>query len=114
MKPIKVEWAQPEHWYDLTEWTLLEAFEINGYLLVAGEKSNGGSIPWGLRNAFNSTGKGFPAFFAHDKKCNIKGYPRKQADKELLRDLITCGVNERRAKAMYGAVRFYSITTGKR
>jgi hypothetical protein len=111
---IPLDRLEPTSWHQLTEWRLREDVEINGYVTPKYFICDGGSIPFGLRSAFNPTGKGMRAFIAHDHKIKFNTMPRKQADEEFLRDLITCGVNERRAKSMYYAVRTYAVLTGKK
>lgn len=104
---ILITWMKPKHWSDRTRFLLNQSLDINGYKVPSGFITDGGSIPWGMRNTFSPVGKGFPAFCAHDKKC-VDKEDRKQADKELYRDLKSCGVNRGRAWAMYKAVRAYA------
>ena len=111
---ISIIWLRPRSWSELTEYQLVDDFSHRGYLVPAGFITDGASIPYGMRDTFNPMGKPFPAAILHDHKCKRNDYSRKQADKELYRDLQSCGVNKRRAWLMYAAVRAYAITTGKR
>ncbi len=110
---INLTWIKPKKWSDLPLYKIEKGLFVNEYYVEIGFITDGGTIPWGLRDIFNPMGKGLPAFIAHDHKCKRDDYDRKQADKELYRDLKDCGVNVRRAWLMYRAVRMNSILTGK-
>ena len=61
-KEIKVTWLAPDSWSELTKFRINEALITNGYATEEGFITDGGTIPWGFRNTFNPTGKGFQAF----------------------------------------------------
>lgn len=109
IKEIKGTWISPSGSTKLTRFKLGEGIEVNGYGIPTGYITNGGNIPYGFRGIFNPLGEGLPAFIAHDHKIDELAVPRKQANKELRRDLIDCGVNARRAYTMYMGVEAYRI-----
>ncbi len=109
---LKVEWIRPESYKELTKWRTLENVAINGTYIPAGFITDSGSIPYLFRRNVNPVGQGFIAYVSHDWKCEAKGYPRLQADQELLRDLIDSGMNKNRARLVYWAVRSYARIKG--
>jgi hypothetical protein len=105
---IDVRWVRPKRWSDLPKFQLLNEVTVNGYVIERGFSSDGGSVPFGIRDTFNPLGKGFIAFIAHDHKA-VNKLPRKKANRELLSDLKDSGVNARRAYMIYMGVEAYRI-----
>lgn len=105
---VDVRWLKPKNWSDLPRFKLLSKAKINGYFIERGFITDGGSVPFGLRDSFNPLGKGFPAFIAHDHRA-VNKLPRKPANNQFLIDLKDCGVNARRAYVIYLAVEAYRI-----
>jgi len=63
---MKLKRIEAEYWWQLTKWELLEDYVLLGWIIPAGFRSDGLTIPLGLRWLFQPTGKGFEAGILHD------------------------------------------------
>lgn len=79
-----------------------------------GIRTDFASIPRAFRWMIARVGKYGKAAVLHDYLCEYEITPRKRADKVFLEAMTELGVSWLKRKAMYVAVRTYSIATFKR